>query len=138
MSAPRYLNHILNQFGQEHFFVVKEIFIAGSLTKSEIERVVLAKYKMEVGNCVTELTLGHYLIGVQSFTAAEQPDKANKKRDQKAKDKKEQEQQTTTTANLEDVPIRINFKRFLAEERKQAVLAMCGKKLVNTTDDLPK
>jgi hypothetical protein len=71
MSAPRYFNHILNKFGQEHFFVVKEIFISGSLTRSELERVISAKYKIDVGSCVTELTLDHYLIGVHSFAVEE-------------------------------------------------------------------
>ena len=113
MSCPRYLNLILQKYSLEHFYVAKEIYIAGSLTRSEIERVIRSKYKLDVKNFITELTLDHYLIGVQSFTA-DDAQAAPKKRDQKAQVKSE----TLVKSSEEDAPIRLNFKRCLAEERK--------------------
>jgi len=54
-----------------------------------------------------------------------------KKRDAKLKLK---EEPSTNTVEVE-VPLRVNFGKFLADERKQAVIEMSKKKLRHSTDD---
>jgi len=51
-----------------------------------------------------------------------------RKREAKAKGK-------ATDKWAEEVPLKVNFYKFLADERKTAVLDMAKRKLRNTTDD---
>ena len=120
MSAPRYLNQIKEEFGESHYLVCKEIFINGSQSKQELAQRLSDRYKKEIGNAIPDLLQAHYLVGVQSLIA----DPTAKKREIKAADKV-------------DSAVRLNFFKFMAEDRKRAVIKMAQRKLHNATDELP-
>jgi hypothetical protein len=72
LSVPRWLGSIKEPL---IYSILKEIFLAGSLTKVEIARQVIeANRKVksytenEVLKTIDELTLSHHLIGVSSHT----------------------------------------------------------------------
>ena len=79
----------------------------------EMKHEVDQKQALEI---ITELTMNHYLVGVSTI----QP---TKKREIKAQSK------------IEETPLKLNFIKFLADERKQAVLEVARTKLHLTTDD---
>ena len=130
LSAPRYLASIKNSDdGDLWFAVLKEVFVNGSLTAKEISRLLESKYQISVSDTlrtITDLTVKHFLIGVNSTASAIQSQ--DKKREAKAKRKEE-------SAVSQDLPLRLNFIKFLADERKEAVLEFAQKKLRHATDD---
>ena len=88
MSAPRYLALIREELGNVAYHILKEVFVNGSLNRSELMRLLQLKYEVEPANSfemITELTLKHFLVGV----AQQQEKSAEKKRDIKAKTKEE-------------------------------------------------
>jgi hypothetical protein len=81
LSVPRYLSLIKEEFGLTYYFTCKEVFLAGSLTRSELQRTLQVKYKVTLDSCLTDLVQQRYLIGVQSAAICDQP---LKKREAKA------------------------------------------------------
>lgn len=78
------------------------------------------------------MTLNHYLMGVSahSVTQAEPEESKTKKRDLK-KQAKDKAKMDTVDFESETTPLKVNFARFLADERKAMIVAFAQKKLAS-------
>ena len=138
------------------FQILKELFLAGSLSQTEIANTIQKRQTNSkifksladgkdlrdlVATTCAKLTQDNILVGVsnEQNQTVRQPTKkeaeALRKRDAK-KDRKDEEKmnkvvkrEEAEVADLDDkIILKINFSRFLAEERRDAVIALAKKK----------
>ena len=122
--------------------LLREVFLAGSLTKLElVKSLVELKRNLqtkkatssEIEKEIDELTLHHYLIGVSATsmtTPISETEAFAKKRDQKkAAKEKIKAKEISQVSDAKTTALRLNFARFVAEERKIACIALAEKKI---------
>lgn len=84
------------------------------MTQKDIQRVLTNSFsKADVAKCVNDLTLKHFLVGAISQKKNEQVEE--KKRDLKSKMKQE-------PTEPQEVPLRLNFSKFIVDERQNAII----------------
>ena len=144
LSMPRLLNQMKDH--PLHSLILREVFLAGSLTKNEVVKSIVELKRnqtpkkfteTEVRHGIDELTLQHYLIGVSAHTVAIQEPAEEvktrkrevKKNMKQAKQSAEKTGQETTDVVDDSTPLKVNLVRFVAEERKTSIVAFATKKL---------
>lgn len=145
LSMPRLLTQMKDH--PLHSIILREVFLAGSLTKNEIVKSVVELKRnqtakkfteTEVRHGIDELTLQHYLIGVSAHTVAiQEPAEEVKTRKREVKKNMKQVKQSASekpgqaTNDVVDdsTPLKVNLTRFVAEERKSSIVAFATKKL---------
>ncbi|CDW83434.1 UNKNOWN [Stylonychia lemnae] len=146
LSIPRYITQCRQKHGELPAQILEEIFINGSLMKSEILPIITEKSafritEAEILRAIEELTIINLIIGAKSYNLMEQhfvgdskskggrPKKMTKKQIKEEEDKfNEHDLAMQQQAQLMEYPLRINTMRFLAEERRQSVIEMAKQK----------
>eukprot|EP00347_Sterkiella_histriomuscorum_P013778 403363401 len=147
LSMPKYLTQIRQMHGNLHALIMEEIFINGSLNKSEIIPLILENHQLkiteqEILRSIEELTLKNLIVGAKSYDLMDKNlmndinekdiNKAKKmsKRSMKMQEDEFQVENLVMQQLMQQMefPLKINTQRLLAEERRQCVLEMAEQK----------